>query len=54
MKKLDFATALTKVQEYIEMFLKIPLQKRAGFPENQNVFGGLIWNILRKYRTGLS
>lgn len=30
---------------------KIPLPKRAGFPENQNVFGGLIWNILRKYRT---
>ena len=40
-KKLDFATALTKVQEYIEMFPEdSAAKKRAGFPENQNVFGG--------------
>ena len=54
-KKLDFATALTKAQEYVDMFPEdSAAKKRAGFPENQNVFGGLIWNILRKYRTGLS
>ncbi len=54
-KKLDFATALHKAQEYLDIYPEDKAaEKRAGFPENQNVFGGLIWNILRKNRTGSS